>query len=80
MSINATLSTVPLHYSIDTIKDEVCSLVEKGIIRRNQQLYVLCEHLPAREWLGIECELERADYLLRDRVGDLIGEEQWEED
>ena len=80
MSINATLSTVPLHYSIETIKDEVCSLVERGIIHRNQQLYVLCEHLPAREWLGIECELERGDYLLRDRVGDLIGEQQWEED
>ncbi len=80
MSINATLSTVPLHYSIDTIKDEVCSLIERGIIRRNQQLYVLCEHLPAREWFAIECELERYDYLLRDRVGDLIGEEQWEED
>jgi hypothetical protein len=80
MSINATLSTVPLHYSINTIKDEVCSLVERGIIRRDQQLYVLCEHLPAREWLGVECELERADYLLRDRVGDLIGEEKWEED
>ncbi len=80
MSINATLSTVPFHCSIETIKDEVCSLVERGIIRRNQQLYVLCEHLPAREWLGIECELERADYLLRDRVCDLIGEEKWEED
>ncbi len=80
MSINATLSTVPLHYSLETIKDEVCSLVERGIIRRDQQLYVLCEHLPAREWLGVECELERADYLLRARVGDLIGKEQWEED
>jgi hypothetical protein len=74
MSINATLSAIPLHYSINTIKDEVCSLVERGIIHRNQQLYILCEHLPAREWLGIECELERADYLLRDRVSDLIGE------
>ena len=80
MSINATLSTVPLHYSIDTIKDEVCYLVERRIIHRNQQLYVLCEHLAAREWLSIECELERADYLLRDRVGDLIGEERWQED
>ena len=74
MSINTTLSTVPLHYSFDTIKDEACSLVERGIIHRNQQLYVLCEHLPAREWLSIECELERYDYLLRDRVGDLIDE------
>ncbi len=80
MNINATVSTVPLHYSIETIKNEVSSLVERGIIRRNQQLYVLCEHLPAREWFAIECELERYDYLLRDRVGDLIGESKWEED
>jgi hypothetical protein len=80
MSINATLSTLPLHYSINRIKDEVCSLYERRIIRRSHQLYVLCEHLPAREWLGIECEIERSDYLLRDRVSDLIGEEKWEED
>jgi hypothetical protein len=62
------------------IKDEVRQLLERGIISRNQPLYVLCEYLPAREWLGIECELERCDYLLRDRVGDLLSTEEWDSD
>ena len=79
MSINTTFST-SINLSLDSIKDEVRSLVERGVIRRCQQLYVLCEHLPAREWLYIECELERYDYLLRDRVRDLIGDERWKED
>ena len=69
-----------LHYSIDTIKDEARQMVEQGIITRNQPIYVLCEFLPAREWLNIECELERCDYLLRDRIGDLIGAEKWNND
>ena len=42
--------------------------------------YNLEMNLPAREGLGVECELERYDYLLRDCVGDLIGEKKWKED
>lgn len=80
MSINATVTPSPFHYSLALIKDEVRQLVEKGIINRNQPLYVLCEYLPAREWLGVECELERCDYLLRDRVGDLLCTESWDSD
>jgi uncharacterized protein YqgQ len=80
MSINAAVSFSPIHYSINLIKDEVRQLLERGIISRNQPLYVLCEYLPAREWLGIECELERCDYLLRDRVGDLLSTEEWDSD
>ena len=70
----------PLHYSIDTIRDEVRQMVERRVINRSQPLYVLCEFLPAREWVSIECELERCDYLLRDRIGDLVGAEQWDSD
>ena len=70
----------PIHYSIDTIRDEVRQMVEKGTITRNQPIYVLCEFLPAREWLSIEWELERCDYLLRDRIGDLISAEKWSND
>ncbi len=69
-----------IHYSIDTIRDEARQMVERGIITRNQPIYVLCEFLPAREWLSIECELERCDYLLRDRIGDLISIEKWNND
>ena len=70
----------PIHYSIDTIRDEARQMVERGIITRHQPIYVLCEFLPAREWVSIECELERCDYLLRDRIGDLISTEKWNND
>lgn len=80
MSTSATVSRSTCHLSIDTIKNEAKQLVEKGIVSRSQPLYVLCEYLPAREWLGIECELERCDYLLRDRIGDLISCERWDSD
>lgn len=82
MSINAilTASPSPFRYSIETIKDEVRQLVERGIVQKNQPLYALCQYLPAREWLGIECELERCDYLLRDRISDLLSTERWDND
>jgi hypothetical protein len=73
-------STPRIHYSLDRLKEEILSLVERGIIRRHQQLYVLCEYLPPREWVGIESELEKFGYLLRDRVVDLVGEPKWDDD
>jgi len=33
-----------------------------------------------REWACVECELEKCDFLLRDRIADLIGSEKWEND
>ena len=82
MNTGATL-TLPSNsceLSINSIQEEARQLVYRGIITRNQPLYVLCEYLPAREWLGIESELERNDYLLRDRIIDLIGAERWDSD
>lgn len=67
-------------YSINAIKEEACNLVETGIISLNQPLYVLYEYLPIREWLDIECELERWNFLMRDRIIDLIGDLQWDND
>ena len=78
--MNLTTSAAPIHYSIDRLKEEILSLVERGIIHRNQQLYVLCEYLPPREWLGVEYELEQFGYLLRDRVVDLVGDPEWNDD
>ena len=78
--VTLTLSSISFNFSIDAIKEEARQLMSRGIITRNQPLYVLCEYLPAREWLGIEKELERNDYLLRDRIIDLIGTEQWDSD
>lgn len=67
-------------YSIDLIQEEARHLVEQGVVSRNQPIYALCQYIPAREWVCIECELERCNYLLRDRIGDLMGTEEWEND
>lgn len=68
------------NYSIDTIKDEARQLLETGIVSRQQPIYVLCNYIPAREWVHIECTLERCDYLLRDPIGDLVCYENWDND
>ncbi|MDJ0688424.1 MAG: DUF4327 family protein [Xenococcaceae cyanobacterium MO_188.B32] len=67
-------------YSIEEIKDEARHLVEQGTIDRQQLIYTLCEFIPPREWICVECELERNNYLLRDRICDLLPKEEWEED
>ncbi len=85
MSVEIMPSTSPpattsLRYSIDVIQEEARHLVEKGAISRQQPIYVLCQYIPAREWVCVECELERCDFLLRDRIADLIGSEEWDND
>jgi hypothetical protein len=77
----ATVSpSVFTRYSIDTLKEEARQLIERGVISRQQPIYVMCQYIPAREWVKIECELERCDYLLRDPVGDLVSSESWDND
>lgn len=75
-----TILKSPLQYSIDMIRDEARHLVDKGKVSRHQPIYVLCQFIPAREWVYVECELEKCDYLLRDQIGDLIPSERWESD
>lgn len=75
-----TLSATPVQYSIEMIKDEVRQLIDKGTVSRKQPIYLLCQYIPAREWVCVECELEKFDYLLRDKIGDLISSERWEND
>lgn len=67
-------------YSIETLRDEARQLIETGIVSRQQSIYTLCKYIPAREWVTIECELERCDYLLRDPIGDLVSYDSWEND
>jgi hypothetical protein len=69
-----------IQYSIDAIKEDVRQLVNRGLVSRHQPIYSLCQHIAAREWLCVECELERNDFLLRDLIIDLLGREDWEED
>ena len=77
MSVN---TLPPVYYSLDVIQDEARQLVQKGLLSRQQPIYTLCQYIPAREWGGIETELEKRDFLLRDRIGDLIGREKWDND
>ncbi|MBD1911537.1 MULTISPECIES: DUF4327 family protein [unclassified Leptolyngbya] len=69
-----------IQYSMELLQDEARHLVHQGIVSRQQPIYVLCKYIPAREWAHVECELERCDFLLRDRIGDLLGREDWEND
>ncbi len=73
-----TYTTV--QYSLDLIKDEARQLVTQGTVSRQQPIYTLCQYIPAREWVNVECELEACNFLLRDRIGDLIGCEKWDND
>ncbi len=69
-----------LPYSLDVLQEEARQLVQKGIISRQQPIYALCKHIPAREWAWVEHELEKNNFLLRDRIADLMGREDWEND
>jgi hypothetical protein len=78
--MTTTLAPDRIHYSIEVVQEEARQLVTRGIVSRQQPIYILCQYIPAREWVCVECELERFDYLLRDRIGDLISQETWDED
>lgn len=67
-------------YNIDALKEEARQLVEKGLVDRQQPIYALCKYIPGREWLCVELELESNEFLLRDRIIDLLGSEDWKED
>jgi len=69
-----------ISYSLNIIQDEARQLVQRGLVSRQQPIYILCQYIPAREWSCIECELERCNFLLRDRIGDLLGREDWDND
>jgi hypothetical protein len=69
-----------LSYSIGAIRDEVRHLVENGSLKRQQPIHALCRFYPDREWDQIEQELEMNQFLLRDRICDLVSQEAWSSD
>lgn len=69
-----------IQYSLELIRDEARQLIKKGVVTRQQPIYTLCQYIPAREWVCVERELELNEFLLRDRIIDLIGREDWEYD
>lgn len=72
------IQSVP--YSLDVLQEEVRHLVQKGVLSRQQPIYALCQYIPAREWAWVESELEKNDFLLKDRIADLMGREDWDND
>ncbi|MFQ4142881.1 DUF4327 family protein [Chlorogloeopsis sp. ULAP02] len=67
-------------YDIEVIKEEARELVKKGLVQRNQPIYALCKYIPGRDWVCVELELEKNEFLLRDKIIDLLGREDWSED
>jgi uncharacterized protein YqgQ len=69
-----------IKYDIEVIKEEARQLVKKGLVNRQQPIYALCQFIHDRDWAYFERELEKNEYLLRDRIIDLLDSEKWEED
>ncbi|BDI15424.1 hypothetical protein ANSO36C_12260 [Nostoc cf. commune SO-36] len=67
-------------YEIEVIKKEALQLVKKRLVNRQQQIYTLCKYIPPRDWVHFELELEKNEFLLRDRIIDLLNHESWEDD
>jgi uncharacterized protein YqgQ len=67
-------------YDLEVIKEEARQLIDKGLVDRQQPIYALCKYIPGRDWVCVEVELEKNDFLLRDRIIDLLGREDWDED
>ncbi|EHC08883.1 DUF4327 family protein [Fischerella thermalis] len=67
-------------YDIEVIREEARELVKKGLIRRDEPIYALCRYIPGRDWVCVELELEKNEFLLRDKIIDLLGREDWNED
>lgn len=74
------MSTKTLRYSLDAIRDEARHLVQRGVVDRQQPIYSLCRFIPPSQWECVELELEENDFLLRDKVLDLLGREDWKND
>lgn len=67
-------------YSIGALQDEVRSLVTKGLVGRQSQIYSLARYFEDMEWRQVQHILTAHEYLLRDSVCDLIGRESWAND
>lgn len=67
-------------YSLDMLRDEAYELVQQGLIDRQQPIYALCRYITGREWECVELNLAEHEFLLRDRVIDLLSQERWQED
>ena len=80
MTTNTVLSNLSSTYTFESITDEVRALLELGTVNRRQPLYILANYISSREWLAVEMQLEEKGFLLRDRIGDILTIERWDND
>jgi Domain of unknown function (DUF4327) len=67
-------------YDLEVLREEARQLVKQGKIQRNEPIYALCKFIPGRDWVCVDMELEEHDFLLRDKIIDLLGREDWNDD
>jgi Domain of unknown function (DUF4327) len=67
-------------YDLEVLKEEARYLVKKGAVKRNEPIYALCKFISGRDWVCVELELEKNEFLLRDKIIDLLANETWNED
>jgi Domain of unknown function (DUF4327) len=67
-------------YSIIDLQDEVRELVMRGLVSPQQHIYELKQLVSDREWHNLERLFSEHEYILRDRIIDLIGKESWMND
>ncbi|MBE9038919.1 DUF4327 family protein [aff. Roholtiella sp. LEGE 12411] len=71
---------IAVRYDIEVIKEEARQLVQKGLVNRQQPIFTLSKYIPDHDWVYFELELEKNEFLLRDRIIDLLDHEYWEDD
>ncbi len=67
-------------YGVEAIQEEAKRLVQSGVVRRSEPIDHLRAFFPDREWIGIAEELLIQDFQFSDRICDLLGCEEWNED
>ena len=70
----------PRVYTLDMLRDEARALVDKRFVDRQQPIHALCRFVPEEGWKCVEVALEADEFLLRDRIVDLLAQETWEND
>ena len=67
-------------YTLDMLRDEAYELIVQRRITRQQPIHTLCRFISKREWECVELTLEENEFLMRDKIVDLLAQERWEED
>ncbi|WP_187293872.1 DUF4327 family protein [Gloeobacter kilaueensis] len=65
---------------MDSLRREVRYRLESGNVLRSQPVAVLSKFYAPEEWCSLVEQLELLDIRLHDRLGELLGREEWPND